>query len=424
MATTTIQTPNLIQPVYNPIIFQVQSNFSTETGFKYVFEIHDKDGIISTKRVFPFPNEDGRIDVSMFVREGLSYDKTYKNTGIYSVGNSLKVYNLYIGEDSSVPQTPSSTGRRWCFNGVFNRKGTAENFNWLEYIMTSVNEGKFLTNSPTNVDVYLSDYYSLNFFNGQFMLGSPFGASFVSDVKYIGFRTFDKETGNPSSTYVYTNPDQGYSPPSGLNNVDDQLKGVGVGPRQLNSTPYTIIASGSYPADPNLINETHTHYEVWGMNDSLQQTSQRWTFNILTEQPKYTKHQITFLNRLGGWSYFTFDQKTFEETKIKKDSFKQQNYYEVGTNTWGTTFDRRGESIFNVEVEKEITFNSRFIDQPTFDFMEELLTSPAVYLLDETLGAVPLIITDSNWFNLKKENQKEIRFSIKTKMSNKININI
>lgn len=135
-------------------------------------------------------------------------------------------------------------------------------------------------------------------------------------------------------------------------------------------------------------------------------------FNIRNDEYKYPRKQIVFMNRLGAYSYFTFIGKTYETTKKDFKTFLKNN-----------TDDKDYNTIYDMNVNSEYIFNSNYINEETFDFMEELFTSPKVYLIDNE-NVIPITITSNDWNSLKTENYKAIRFSIKAIGSNEKTINI
>lgn len=136
------------------------------------------------------------------------------------------------------------------------------------------------------------------------------------------------------------------------------------------------------------------------------------TFNLIKNDYKYPRHQLAFLNRLGSYSYFTFTGKMEEQTKVERKTFLKNNVDE-----------KQYKTIYSIDVDNEYIFNSGYINQSMFDYLEELFTSPKVYLINET-ESIPIVITDTTWYNKKKINEKEISFSIKAKLSNKKTINV
>lgn len=407
MAITLTQYPSLISPVYSPMFYTNTSNYSSESGFKYQYDLYDVNGLIASKKVFPFPSTLGRIDVSPLLKNYLSYDLNYNLTGSTSSSNCISEYDLYIGHAGSTnTMTPSSTGIRFAFNGVDNDL----NFNYVNYILSSETK-KCLTNSPQTINVFLNDYYTLGYFNGVF------DAENNSKVQYVYIKTY----GTNSATYRFTNGDYQFNPGGSLADVDKMIKIAGVGPKNLNaSTLYNVDTSTSVTGP--FIHSGTTYYEVWMAAGTTAQVSVKYKFVVNHNIGRYDNAQIMFLNRLGQFSFFTFIGKTIQTTKLVSNDFIKNRYYQDG-NTWITDISKRGTSVYSSSFDTEYVFTSDYIDQPTFTFMEELFTSPELYYITDS-GAIPLTVSDNDWVNKRVINDKVINFSIKCKVANTKKTNI
>lgn len=404
MAITTLQTPDLISPTYSPMFFLNSSNYSTETGFKYVYDLYDVAGLVASKKVLPFPNDYGRIDVSNILKNYLSSDLQFNSTGITSSVEAIRQYELKIGHTGSTHTlTPSSTGIRYTFNGVDN-----DDFHYSNYMLSGTS-AKMLTPIQT-ISVYKSDYYTLGFFNGVF-------SGLTTSIKYIYIKIYGTTTG----TYRLTNPDFEFNPGASLADVDKMIKVVGVGPMNLNAS--TLYNTGTSSNETGtFIHSGTTYYEVYAVNNSSAVISLTYRFNVLQNDGRYSQNQIAFLNRLGQYSYLTFVGKTTETTKQEVSTFLKNRYFLNGT-TWDTDISRRGKSVYNNSISTEYTFVSDYLSQSEYDLAEQLFSSPDVYWLK--LGqAIPLVILDTDWVNRKIVNDKVINFSIKCGLANNKKINI
>lgn len=406
MAITTTQYPSIISPSYSPMFYMNTSNYSSETGFKYQYDLYDRNGLIASKKVYPFPNDYGRIDVSTLLKNYLTYDLSYNITGSTDTTSSLMEYDLFIGHTGSTNTlAPSTSGIKFAFNGVDNDL----TFNYKHYLLDGVTK-KCLTSSPQTINVFLNDYYTLSFFNGKF--GSEY-----SNVNYIYIKIY----GSSIKNYRLTNGNYRVDPGVTLVNVDNMLKTVGIGPRNLNSsTLYNVDTTSNETGI--FIDTGTTYYEVWMTDNSSTRTSLIYRFNVNQNVGRYDNAQIAFLNRLGNFSYFTFVGKTLQTTKVTPVTFLKNRYYQNG-NTWITDISQRGTSVYNSNYTTEYTFTSDYINQATFTFMEELFTSPEVYYITE-LGALPMIITDTDWVNKRTINDKVINFSLKCSVANSKKTNI
>jgi hypothetical protein len=228
---------------------------------------------------------------------------------------------------------------------------------------------------------------------------------------------------NTTSTkhYRIENTDYNYSPSVSLQSVDQMIKTVGVGPLNINlTTVYDLDASGNTLG--NIITSSTLYYDVYSTDDSSNQTSQKYRFNVNLNQGRYSQNQIAFLNRLGNFSYYTFTCKTLKSTKQSKSSYNKNPYYLNG-NTWITDNLQKGKTSYKNDVTTSYTFQSDYLtDQSLLDFLEEMFTSPEIYLLGTTV--IPLEITDTEWSNGNVRNDKVVLFNIKCESSNSIKINI
>lgn len=409
MAITLLQQPILISPVYNPMFYLTSSNYSSETGFKYSYDLYDSDGVVAGKKVLPFPNDYGRMDVSTLLRNFLTDNLRFDITGSTQTFNSIKVYDLFIGHTGSTHTlTPATSGRKYVFNGVFNQDESIRDY------MLNNQLRKFLTNSPYTINVRLTDYYTLSCLNGYF--GVQGGYHYYSHYYYILVSIY-YSNGTSIERYIL-NPNY-YFNPVGLVDVDKMYQTMGVGP--MNLTNLYNYDTDEYETG-QFIHSGVTHYSIRAFDlDYYSDLSKTYTFVIDKEIRKYEPQQVCFLNRLGNFSYFTFTGKSNQVTKANRDQYLQ-NRYKLVDDEYVTDSSFGGLTTYSVDVDSEYTFSSDFIDQPTFDFMEELFTSPSVYWLKNN-KAYPIVITDTEWSNKKKINDKEIQFQIKVKLSNKKRIN-
>jgi len=411
MAITTTQSPQLISPVYSPMNIVNSSDISTLTGYRYKYDIKTIEGTIATKRVFPFPNNLGRIDVSPILHNFTQSTFDPFITGITSTTNSIIKYSVDISSTGSTSsETLIDNGVKYCFNGA------SEEFDFTDYMMDD-QVGDFLTHSPLTISVYLKDYYTLSFLNGQFS-----GTTYRSYVNYLYIKVVN--TGG-TITYRLDNDKYDYVPDTGLTNVDDMYRNAGVGPVNLNNTTGLAVVGGGSVVQPIITDKT-LYYEVYMVGYGGLETivSLVYRFNVNHDTRRFGHHQIAFLNRLGNFSYFTFVGKMIKTTKRDYDTFLKNKYYMNGNNQWVSDSTRREETSYTSNSYNLYTFNSNYIDNYTYNFMEELFTSTEVYYLSELNGVIPITIIDTDWNNLTKENDKALNFTLKCKSANKNNLNI
>lgn len=411
MAITTLQTPELISPVYNNMYFLCSSNYSLETGFKYVFILENLDGIIADKKVLPYPNTLGSMDVSTLLRNFLNNNLSFNITGITNSTESIYQYKVSIGHTGSThTQTPVDQGIRYAINSVDN-----DDIDIQEYIMKTGTTGKFLTNSPS-VKIYDTDYYTLSYLNGVFN-------GYISDVNEVWYKVYYKN--GDIGLYYFEVPDGYLHTPtiSVIENVDKMYRHIPVGVKNIQQ----MVLLDYYDSDEPItldfsFEKLVKYYEVWTADDSSQRTSDIFRFDINTDNTKYERIQLAFLNRWGNYSYITLIGKNEETTKVNRSSYLRNPVYLIN-NKLVEDKSKGGLTTYSVDTETEYLFSSGYLDQSTYDYCDELFTSPAIFWLKDGVP-IPLVITDTTWVNRKKLNDKEIQFNIKVKLSNKKRINI
>lgn len=88
--------------------------------------------------------------------------------------------------------------------------------------------------------------------------------------------------------------------------------------------------------------------------------------------------QLTWLNRYGHWDYFRFTANRFDGIGIERETFQSWN------TDWAAEVPNkvqysRGLNDSNVLMTETILVHTGFVNQPTFEWLEELWTSNLVY---------------------------------------------
>ena len=102
MAITTIETPQVFTPAYNPMYFYFDSTNKAQLGFRYLVEVVDNDTseVIGTYRLKPIPTTlYGEVDISDLIQTALYNDfqqvKAYKANG-HQINYKLNVDEEYF----------------------------------------------------------------------------------------------------------------------------------------------------------------------------------------------------------------------------------------------------------------------------------------------------------------------------------------
>ena len=207
--TNTLQSPPIWSPAYNPIVWMIESDKTTEYKFRYVFDVYVDNNPKVRFKVPPNPNGKGLIDVSALVAAeiDITTNLPFLSTEPFYMGDALaaKVYIL-AGEEYATTPTGASviyngsglvgepayglyadSNFRPCPNATtpvaaWNSGQNPETYyNWLalggegallyEMALGQINDtgGKFLTNCPDSPQIIRSDEdFTLTWFNRNF----------------------------------------------------------------------------------------------------------------------------------------------------------------------------------------------------------------------------------------------------------------
>lgn len=142
-------------------------------------------------------------------------------------------------------------------------------------------------------------------------------------------------------------------------------------------------------------------------------------------------YQILFMDRLGSFQSFAFQLRSYEKGTIKRDEYNKQidwfgNYDPNGSRqTSNQTFNLTdaGKTIWNVEITKELSLNTNWMNDEMSVLFEELLTSPATFIkIDGFYYAC--IVKETSFETTRQKNKTLIKKDITVKYSNDNPINI
>ncbi len=147
------------------------------------------------------------------------------------------------------------------------------------------------------------------------------------------------------------------------------------GGNSLGVTALTIVGSvdgrGIFPV--NLITSSISRVDVW-LFDSMGGIDVSERFRFDREDKRFSDPQrIIWLNRLGGYDWFTFAGRKKEDIKVKKLTFKKN----LGV---GFALQDAGRTTLSVVPTKVEESWSEFLDSPYLSWLEELYTSPNVFI--------------------------------------------
>jgi len=117
--------------------------------------------------------------------------------------------------------------------------------------------------------------------------------------------------------------------------------------------------------------------------------SEKFRFKINNKCTQYERVRLMWLNRHGGWDYYTF-------TKDSKKTLEVQRTQYTKTLKWDYAVGDRGDTILAQKGKENYLINSDWVTEYEAEWMQELFSSPEVYHLSGT-DKLPVVILDNTY---------------------------
>lgn len=311
--------------------------------------------------------------------------------GVHIVTSILDDYALVTDQQFGV-STPAEAGtiiysdyRKTLFTGLTASTCTYvtnsaishqdfRNYDYHEFNLDAVDQGRFLTNVPDNYRFALNSQAYVNAF--------ATGATNIDKlvIKTDAGSTFRIDLGS----YNYHS--------------------IGVGPYNLNNA---TLLQGTQP----VLTTANKTYSAYTENSSSAITSEVLVFDIYEKCTPYDQYQLIFIDRLGSFVSFNFDLASTETINIDRKEFKKiTGSYNPTSNSWGYNSYDRGRTIMGVTETKSYSLTSNWVTEDEAAYLKELFTSPEVYHIDSSGVWLPVIIKDSSY--VIKQRVKDKIFNI------------
>jgi len=385
---TITQTPQKFSPAYNELVYVVESTNESQPNYKYICDIYAADGATRLARIKRIPQPDGYglFDLHRILENYVSFDIDASTIGFASNGKSYYGYVVKFGEEyGSDPSGPTqylslvTDTKRYIVNAVFDFPDFI-GYNQTDWLIAVSTQKKFLTNAPLSQSV---------------RPGTNSWLYFMTDTNIVSklvLKTYNS-SGTLLSSYSLSNPD------TDMSNDGNRFLRVPAGPANA-GTAFSTTLDGT-------IDSYTLHLE----DSSSNVISEIFTYKINTEITKYTWYRLHFLNKMGGFDSFDFRYLSRSKINVTRSNYKKYTGTESG-GAWSYVSDERGYSQYDTLIQDTITVNSDWITDAQAGWLDELFTSPAVYLerSDRSLLAINI---DTNSFEIqKKANDKVINIQL------------
>ena len=302
------------------------------------------------------------------------------------------------------------------------------NYDFNKYVLNST-AAKFLSNAPTTQYIGENDFCTLGFFaqsdggTGSFTAGSRYGKFVGSSatiarqlIRHIDIKFFlnGVQTG---STITYGNATANGSLTWQTTTPKAQLQYVGVGTANIQGAGNSLPASWDY-------------YTVTARDNDGVVVSDTYSFYKEEVCKGFEKFRLCWLNRLGVWDYFNFTKRNVRKVNSKRETYQQLK------GTWNESRYMKhgykgGQKVFATNSKEVITLQTDFITEEAAQWLEELFTSPDVFVLQEKstdtkLGTItnllnkyvqPCVVITSSYTRKTTANDKLKQYTIEIEMS-------
>lgn len=367
MAITINSTPEVYASMHDALYFVASSTNTSQSDFKYVFDIRINNVLISRLKVFPDVSGKGILNASQIVRSyWSSYFKPNATQSIWAyTGNDFSVeYVVQFGEEyGGVTYTNLANGTYKAYNFgqvAFREYATSYLAGYINKLLTNRDKLQ-LTHNGTE-KLYASYFKDAS---GSMTLTVNNGVT--------------SQTGSSISLQTFTLFD--------------------LSPAAINS----YLGS-------NFV----TSFQDYSVTIGSQQVSVK---RVCT---KYDSVALHFLNELGGYDSFHFRLVNKQSRDVERKKYDAKLWELSGNDMMRYDSYKRMNGgvrpyIVNQAIKYKLT--SDYINETDWQWLRELMTSPEVYL--ETGGYYyPIMITDSNWEQKYRLTDKLINVTMNVEVMN------
>ena len=360
MAITIIATPSAFMAAYNQVPYTVSSNLTAQPNFNFIVDVNETSGANNPLARLKYPVQPSsaqlQFDVGSVLKNYVSYD--FNNvTGVFGTNTNsrLKYYvqfrELYdvsgtptlSGVLASNPVTPSASSYNFAGNGIFD----FEDYTSTAYNNLNVSGFGYLSNAGSTERIESNQEKFLYWFDPN------------TAVKYI---QYTGATGNVVTAVTLTAKEHLFSIKAGKYAQD------------------ILIAGGISIIDT---------YNVSLLGATSNVLASR-TFSLNTECSQYPTVRLHWMNKLGGFDTFNFNKNTINAMDIERKQFKAPLPI-------GYSKQDRLKTNYNTTINDKISINSDWISEAESTLLEELATSPVIYLERSATEFVAVNITNTSY---------------------------
>lgn len=385
--------PDNFIPIYNDYIYSTQSSFypNLPNNYRAIVDVYINDSKVGTLK--SYPNKDGwnyfRLD--RICQDYFSFDTHNVEISSLWLPNDNSVKNIYgvfyeeygdLSTGTTIYTGDSVTGDTLiAYNGAIPWIGDmSNNYNpqvqgtgavvksglnfttyWANsYIAESGAKKLFMTYAPRTLKMDYTDTYFLNIISAV-----------DDEAGILEIKTYDS-----SGTLINTLQDITTSPTPILTGSSSQtaLMSVGIGPLNINTRSYALLAA------PFITPEV-SYYTAQLKNTADTDISSEIFKVVMDTKKYYQRFRFRWLNSTGAFDSYTFEGRNSATKNVRNSTeYSKLLGYESSVGGYGYLNGDRGRKTIYQSVETQYTVFSQFVTEAESYWLNELFTSPEVYL--------------------------------------------
>lgn len=318
-------------------------------------------------------------------------------SGDYTVTGSSTDPSSYVeqGIINDVIRFNSATARRWCYNGCRQYDQNGWDF-YTYYKVDTFQIGRSNYLSPFYQKTNWKKIYRDN--SETISLLNQANGTVTDKVR---IRQYDSAFTLLSTTYIAINP-------TALTSLTDTYYTMQVGFNNIMAGMIPTTAPAYYDVSIGQGTGGSAYYSIAAR------------YQIVERDCLYENKRICWLNRLGGYDYFNFSKNSNRTSQTSRTEWAKQL-------DWNYATGARSGSTLSTTVQNTWTATTDWLEEWEIAGIEELISSPDVYEVVETVNLAgttdtvlyPIVITDTSFVRGNSLRRDLFSLTINYKMANK-----
>lgn len=377
-----------ITMAHNPVEYIVSSDNTAQPNFKYIADLTWTGQATPVRYIQGADPTNGycRFDFSSVLRNVVTFNPPVGATNdFFDCINSYSSFTVQFGEQYGLssavinyPNLQSEGQYIWNACIPINRWWNGQT-PITDIYSVKDNTRKFLTDYPYRVQgngikICYADLHYLYFLQD----------GTTDDITQVKIKLY--KSGHLWNTITWDSA-------GAIDNTKPVVR-IGVGPKNLqNSGSELNYTSTQSPC----IDEDVEYYSVQLFDNKANARSEELFFSINCECTWETPYRLCFLNSLGGYDFFNFNWNSKKSSSYEKSYFKRKAWVWDGTGIYYGS-DNRGKVQYSTIGTDRLQLTSGWITEEESTWLEELISSPDVYIIDNTTGVLTAVtVTDTQY---------------------------